>query len=421
MEERASAPVALRTSYRVLAALVLFGGIPIFILGSGFAGGFGGALNSFRMGLAEFSLFSIMFLLPLLFLPLYWWLGRRVASRTGLGWRIIIALACAFGAFLLVAQIEDTPVEEWPSACHRGVYRLDDGRTMAVTASSVASLMVYLSDGTRVMTWGGENSFSGTSCIGGRNGVRDDFSMEAPSCPADVLRVKTHDAPVQNARRLRVQTVVADFESGGVDFKARLFIPAADEPVPLIVIPARRDGGSRLDWGHTHYLASGLGVAVFVYDKPGEWPDGESEIGRDEALTHAVAAMAKARATGAGRVSRAGFFGDEDALLAIRRTKADFAVVDAEALPAKLLQNAGVPVLWLLPSKADGRAEVAAQSELRKLPRASPVKLVVMRGADEHLAFYQQRGDERCSVSSPAGYWPTIVDWLGGLKRSMPR
>jgi hypothetical protein len=271
------------------------------------------------------------------------------------------------------------------------------------------------------MTWGGENSFSGTSCIGGDDGVRDDFSMEAASCPADVLRVKTHDAPIQSASRIGVRTIVADFTSAGVEFKARLFLPTGGKSLPLLVLPAARDGWSRLDWDHAPYLASGLGLAVFVYDKPGKWPDGLGKIRTDdEALRHAAAAMAKAKASAGGRVLKVGFFGGEDALLAASGTNADFAVVDAEKLPTRLLQRKRMPVLWFLPSQGDRRAEAVAQDEIRKLGLGDYVNLVVMPGADEHLAFYEQRGSEQCHVDSPRAYWPTIQRWLGALSESLP-
>lgn len=418
MDERARRKETLRKFYRGLSATVLFGGIPIFVLGSGFAGGFGSALDSFRMGLAGFNPLNLVFLLPLLLLPAYWWLGREGATRTKIGWRVIITAACAFGAFLVTAQIEDTPVEELPIACHRGAYRLEDGRIMAVSISPVAALNFDLSDGTRVMTWGGGTSFSGTSCIGTGAG-RDDFLMEAPSCPAETLRVKTHDASEQGARRLAVRTIVADFTSSGVDFKARLFLPPAGKPVPLLVLPAWRDGVSRLDWGHFHYIAAGLGFAVFVYDNPGGWPDGLGEIETDdEALAHAAAALARARALAGERISKVGFYGDEDALLAITGTKADFAVIDSEELETKLLHKARVPVLWLLPSLAGGRSEVLARTALQKLGQGHRVSLAVMPGADKHLAFYQSRSGEHCSVNWPPSYVPTILRWLESLERA---
>ena len=413
----------IRSAYRVLSALALFSVIPIFVLGAGFAGGFGSALNSFRSGLNSGSPLNWFFLLPLILLPLYWWLGRSgTTAKTSLPWKVIIGLACLFGGAMLFGSVRDTPVAELPSACHRGTYRLADGRIMAVTVSPVAALNVRLSDGSRAMTWTGDHlAFSGVSCFGtGR--LDDDFALEAASCLANTLKVDTHDGPPQTAQRIPVEETPADFSVDGQNFRARLFSPPGNAPVPIVVLPANRNGVSNLDWGHEQYLLSGLGIAVFVYDKPEEWPFGHSSIGSDqEAVKYARAALNRARGVMGERASKVGFYGGVDALLAGSRTKVDFVAADATEAPRTLLQAIRSPVLLLTPGAERGEAAAKVVQAARQLSRQDRhVTVLVFPQADQHMMRYESRGGERCQAGEPKSYYPSMAEWIanGRIERS---
>ncbi|MEA3040949.1 MAG: uncharacterized protein QOC65_438 [Sphingomonadales bacterium] len=406
----------LRRAYPVIAAIILFVGVPIFVLGAGFAGGFGSALSGFRMGLASLNPVSWLFMLPIILLPAYWWLGRRrnPPERAGLPARLVIGAACLFDAALLFGSVTDTPVAELASACHRGAYRLDDARLMAVSVSPVAALDVRLSDGTRAMTWTGDDlTFTGTSCIGASQ-PPDDFTLAAPRCPTPVVRVDTHDAPPQTATRIRLIERNADFRSGETEFRARLFAPAGEAPVPVVVLPAHRRGISTLDWGHEQYFIAALGIAVFVYDMPEAWPFGHGQIDSDRvATTHAAAALRRARELIGNRASRIGFYGGRDALLAVGRTGADFAVADLTALDEQSLRNTVKPMLLLVPG-GDRDVPTARLVEVvqRLQTQGRPVQLVVFPDADRHMLRYERRGAERCQTGGPRSYYSVIADWL---------
>lgn len=396
-------------AYVGCAALVLFGGIPILLLGMAyFGGGLGSTLDSFRMGLRD-SVLNWLFLLPLALLPAYLFALKYSRSKHIVPVLLVVGLSCVFVLFLIFGSLEDRPVAERPSACHRGVFRLTDGRLMAVSLSPVAALSVDLSDGTRIMTWAGTNQYSGTSCIGSDEG--GGFEMEASSCPSDKLNVHTHDGPPQVARRIPLKETNADFVAQGLRFRARLFEPSGVRPGPLVILPARRDGHSRLDWGYTHYMLAGLGVSVFVYDKPGSWPYGRSKTENDaDALTYARAAMAKVRSFVPRGSRPVGFYGDRDALLAATHTDADFTIFESAALPADLMRRVSHPILWFYPAKASA-ARAAELVEALNSP-ASNITLVALPGVDEHGAWYQKQGAARCELNEPPHYWPALSAWL---------
>lgn len=412
----AGAAILFQRAYLGCAGLVIFGGIPILLLGMAyFGGGIGSALSSFRMGLSE-SFLNWLFLLPLALLPIYLVARRYAPLKRSL---LALLLACAsgaFGLFLIFGDFEDKPISERPSACHRGAYKLADGRLMAVSLNPVAALSVDLSDGTRIMTWGGDNEYSGTSCIGADHDKGGGFAMTAASCPADQMNVHTHDGPPQIARRIPVRETNADFEVRGLRFRARLFEPSGARGNPVVVLPARRDGGSRLDWGYTHYMLAGMGAPVFVYDKPESWPYGYTETkSDDDALAYASAAMAKARSLVSDTSRPIGFYGDRDALLAGMRTDADFTILEATAPPADLLRQVSHPVLWFVPAKD---TEVPARGLIEELNAGRKnISRIVLPGVDEHGAWYQQRGDARCHINEPPQYWQMVAAWLSQQAR----
>lgn len=415
--ERESATPSAHATFNALsvgcAALVLLGGIPIMWLGMAyFGGGVGSALNGFRMGLAEPVLLNWAYLLPLALLPIYLWLAFRRGGRPSLPAALVVGAGALFGLFLLLGSVEDEPIAERPSACHRGVYTLDDGRLMAVSLSPVAALNFDLSDGSRIMTWGSgdQSDYSGTACIGSGTEGGGGFAMVASSCPATELSVQTHDAPEQVARRVPYSETDASFEADGLSFRARLFRPIGNLDAPLVILPARRDGGSRLDWGYTHYMLIGLGFSVLAYDKPDEWPFGRSAIDSDEsAISYASAALTQARSLAGTRV-RVGYFGDRDALLGALHTDADFAVVDGASLPDALLSRVSAPVLWLLPSNHAG---VPERSLVRRLNTSGKdITLVTLPPVDEHGAWYRVRDGEKCHINEPPHFWQTVQVWL---------
>lgn len=402
---------AFKSLYIGCSSLVLLGGIPIFLLGMAYFGsGAGSALNSFRMGLIEPVLFSWALLLPLAFLPLYLWLSFRNGGRPSIPAALVVGASCAFGLFLIFGRFEDTPLSERGSACHRGVYALDDGRLMAVSLSPVAALNVDLSDGTRIMTWGNpdQSYYSGTACID-PNIERDGFEMKASSCPAAELSVTTHDAAEQIARRIPTTETETSFEVDGLNFRAKLFQPADTLDAPLIILPARRDGFSRLDWGSIHYLMVGLGFSVFVYEKPEKWPFGNSEIASDEAAVKYVTAAFGKAVSLVPAETRVGFFGDDDALRGADLRGASFAIVDGAA-SADLLSSVRVPVLCMLPSNF---ANDRRRSQVEQLKTAGrDITIVELPPVDAHGAWYQTRGGDRCHINEPPTYWQTVQAWL---------
>jgi hypothetical protein len=406
----------LRRAYPVIAAIIIIVGVPIFVLGAGFAGGFGSALSGFRIGLASLNPINWLFILPIILLPAYWWLGRRrdPPEHSSLPARLVIGAACLFDAVLLLGSVRDTPVAELASACHRGAYRLDDGRLMAVSVSPVAALDARLSDGTRAMTWTGDHlTFTGTTCIGAGD-LGNDFMLAAPRCPTPVVRVDTHDAPPQTATRIPLIERDADFRSGETELRARLFAPAGEAPVPVIILPADRRGSSTLDWGHEQYLIGALGIAVFVYDMPEAWPFGRRQIDSDEvAVAHAAAALRRVRELMGSRASRIGFYGGTDALLAATRTSADFAVADLTRFDERALASTAKPALLLVPG---GDREVPTARLVGAVQRLQaqgrPVHLVVFPDADRYMLRSERRGTERCQTGEPRSYYPVIAAWL---------
>jgi hypothetical protein len=413
----AGAAILFQRAYLGCAGLVLFGGIPILLLGMAyFGGGIGSALSSFRLGLRDSPL-NWLFLLPLAFLPIYLIASKYAAGRRRLLALLLASGSSAFGVLLIAGHFEDKPVAERPSACHRGPYRLDDGRLMSVSLSPVAALNFDLSDGTRIMTWGEETEYSGTSCIGADHDKGGGFAMSASACPADQVNVHTHDRPPQIARRIPLTETKADFETGGLRFRARLFESPGPSGAPLIVLPARRDGVSRLDWGYTHYMLAGLGASVFIYDMQESWPYGYSEIrDDDDALAYASAAMAKLRSIVRDTSRPIGFYGDRDALLAAIRTDADFTIFESAVPPIRLLHQVSHPVLWFVPAKD---AEVPARQLVEKLNAAKKnISLIVLPGADELGAWYRRQGEALCHINEPPQYWQLLSTWLSRRARS---
>lgn len=412
----AGAAILFQRAYLGCAGLVLFGGIPILLLGMAyFGGGIGSALSSFRMGLRD-SLLNWLFLLPLALLPIYLVVSQYAPRQHRVLALLLACTSSAFGVFLIAGYFEDKPLAERPSACHRGAYRLDDGRVMSVSLSPVAALSVDLSDGTRIMTWGGDNEYSGTSCIGPDHDKGGGFAMSASSCRADQMNVHTHDAPPQIARRIPLMETNAAFEVRGLRFRGRLFEPSGARGAPVVVLPARRDGRSRLDWGYTHYMLVGMGAAVFVYDKPESWPYGHSETEKDtDALAYASAAMAKARSLVSDTSRPVGFYGGRDALLAGMRTDSDFTIFESAAPPTELLRQVLHPVLWFVPAKD---TEVPARRLVDGLNAAGKnISLIVLPGVDEHGAWYQRQGDARCHINEPPQYWQMLSTWLSQQAR----
>lgn len=307
------------------------------------------------------------------------------------------------------------PVSEWPSACHRGAYQLADGRLMTVSHSPVAALNIDLNDGTRVMTWGSENRFSGTACIGSE-ATNDDFVMEANGCPASRLSVSTHDAPEQSAERMPIYETEASFKSNGLNLRAKLFEPNEDRRGTLIILPADRDGYSRLDWGSDHYMLTALGFSVFVYEKPENWLASPSGITSDEeAKTYAVAALAKARTLLRSPAAEIGFYGNKDALLVASSPAVNFAITNSEVLPIGLLQEIDVPILWLLPSNRGG----SAKSVIETLNETGKqITLITLPSVDENAAWYEMRNGSKCHITKPPDYWRKLQGWVNNLTTS---
>lgn len=407
----AGAAILFHRAYLGCAGLVLFGGIPIMLLGIAyFGGGIGSALSSFRMGLSD-NFLNWLFLLPLALLPIYLIASKYVPHKHRASRLLLACASSVFGLFLIAGHFEDKPSAERASACHGGAYRLDDGRVMSVSLSPVAALSVDLSDGTRIMTWGRENEYSGTSCIGSDHDKGGGFAMSASSCPASHMQVHTHDGPPQIARRIPVRETHADFEAQGLRFRARLIEPEGALGSPLVVLPARRDGISRLDWGYTHNMLVGLGASVFLYDKPESWPFGHSETKNDaDVLAYATAAIARARSLVSDASRPLGFYGDNDALLAALRTGADFTIFESDDAPTQLLRQVSHPVLWFVPAR---NTEIRFRRLVEQLNAAGKnISLTVLPGVDEHGAWYQRQGDARCHINEPPEYWQSLSSWL---------
>jgi pimeloyl-ACP methyl ester carboxylesterase len=121
------------------------------------------------------------------------------------------------------------------------------------------------------------------------------------------------------------------FDSHGTKLAGVLIEPPTPGPHPLVVFVHGSEHYSPRE-GYYPYIFAARGISVFAYDKRGTArSEGQYTQNFELLADDAAAALREARRIGAGRVSRAGFFGGSQggwvAPLAATRSPADFVAV----------------------------------------------------------------------------------------------
>lgn len=240
-----------------------------------------------------------------------------------------LALAASIVASPALAQLPGADVDARPdpaTACHVGLYRLDDGGWVDVAPLASRGLRWRRLDGsTAKMTQNADGRW--VSTLGSTSRVEGP-QPQLGSC--DEGRIVFEGQP-----GARVTLDVQDttfIGQGGVRLHGRLILPPGDGPVPVMVEVHGSEGANALDFNAFQRFAPASGVGVFVYAKRGS---GGSE-GRYTQDFHilaedAAAAVVEARRLAGDRAGRVGLHGASQggwvAPLAASLTPVDFVIV----------------------------------------------------------------------------------------------
>ena len=144
---------------------------------------------------------------------------------------------------------------------------------------------------------------------GRRGSTADD---DAPlTCAADAVTIKKSDGSEERWQQLPLTTSDTQFNSVETRLAGRLIEPAGTvaDGRPLVVLVHGSERTSALGSAYAYSLAA-QGIAVFVYDKRGTGTsEGEYTQNFELLAADAAAALAHAKTTTRGRISKAGFFG----------------------------------------------------------------------------------------------------------------
>lgn len=195
--------------------------------------------------------------------------------------------------------------------CPTGLYHSPDGGLdAALYHTSSGSARYTLSNGDR-------------GAVGG-DGAR-------LTCVGDELRTATGQQPGGDWARVPLRMTETHFDSHGTSLAGILIEPPTPGPHPLVVFV---HGSEHFSPRETYYpyLFAARGISVFAYDKRGTaGSEGEYTQNFELLADDAAAALGEARRIGAGRISRAGFFGGSQggwvAPLAATRAPAEFVAV----------------------------------------------------------------------------------------------
>jgi len=240
-----------------------------------------------------------------------------------------LALAASIVASPALAQLPGADVDARPdpaTACHVGLYRLDDGSWVDVAPLVSRGLRWRRLDGaTAKMTLGADGRW--VSTLGSTTRVEGP-QPQLGGC--DEGRIVFEGQPgARETLDVRDTTFIGQ---GGARLHGRLILPPGDGPVPVMVEVHGSEGANALDFNAFQRFAPASRVGVFVYAKRGS---GGSE-GRYTQDFHilaedAAAAVVEARRLAGDRAGRVGLHGASQggwvAPLAASLTPVDFVIV----------------------------------------------------------------------------------------------
>jgi len=131
------------------------------------------------------------------------------------------------------------------------------------------------------------------------------------TCAADAVTIRKSDGSEERWQQLPLTTSDTQFNSVETRLAGRLIEPAGTvaDGRPLVVLVHGSERTSALGSAYAYSLAA-QGIAVFVYDKRGTGAsEGEYTQNFELLAADAAAALAHAKTTTRGRISKAGFFG----------------------------------------------------------------------------------------------------------------
>ena len=398
--------------YIPVAVLLL---VPLYFFGGAFFGqGIGGTLEAIREGISYFDPASwLTFVMPpVLFVTLLvLWRTGKTGKPPAL---VLLAgtLGLALGAAIIVLRFEDPP---WAGDFLRGAYRMEDGRVLVINSSPVAALDFWLSDGTRAMTWTGDQlSYSGTTCIGA-GVLPDDFFMATSSPRANAVLIRMRNEPQQRAQRLPLRETALTFVSDGTKLSGRLVEPQAAGPVPLVIFPEGETTVSTLENEYEHHLLAGLGFAAFIYDARGVGESG-GRMSKDpeRLLGDARAAVDAARAAAADRVNSVGVYGSSFAANVAATANVDFAIIAAPlAVERAGIRKTKATQLYVIPGADKEAPAKPLLDELRALRTLGhPIDIAVYPATEFSMIRSERRRGRSCQAGKAKSYYKLLDHWL---------
>lgn len=218
--------------------------------------------------------------------------------------------------------------------CQTGLWRLDDGRALAIQPGRHTERSFRIVDGRfGALERGKDGGFRA------REGARRDgafvASLEFSACGAGTMTFAASDAGGENEvraiERVDLSTQDIEFESRGTPLAGRLLLPDGPGPWPLAVLVHGSERHSARDHYVWQYFLPADGVAAFVYDKRGTGGSG-GDYTQDFGLLSddAIAALETALRLGAGAFTDVGFLGGSQGAwigpLAASKSDVDFVV-----------------------------------------------------------------------------------------------
>lgn len=228
----------------------------------------------------------------------------------------------ALVAGLLMAGSAQVPAAE---DCHRGAYRLRDGRAVDIAPSGGETL--------RWTLWSGETGVlhprpdgTWTSTLGWTDRP-DGKVISFSNCDADQIVFGR-----EPGTRIHFDVSDVTFESNGAKLAGRLVLPTGTGRVPVVVLVHGSEHDSARDTYRLQRMFPSQGIGVFVYDKRGTGKSGGTYTQDFDALAiDVVAAMHEARRLAGRRLGRLGYQGGSEGgwvvPLAVNRESVDFAIV----------------------------------------------------------------------------------------------
>lgn len=211
--------------------------------------------------------------------------------------------------------------------CHVGAYRLDNGSSVDIAASTGGTLRWRKLDGSTGQL-GRDAAGAGWVSAPGWMGEPGDMHVTFGECGEGRIRFDGTDG-----KRIDLQVRETAFAGhDGTRLVGRLLLPPGDGEVPVVVLVHGSERSSALAQDWMQRLLPAAGVGAFVYDKRGTGNSSGSYTQDFDVLADdAMAAAATTRRLAGTRLGRLGFRGASQggwvAPLAATRTPADFVIV----------------------------------------------------------------------------------------------